>query len=159
MWFLCNQPFGYWQVGAPRGTPTIVSRLFNVDYVTRQCGLFFPPGPNGETYGLAKGMTVDDVNAYTGGWFIDNTTRLIYINGEFDPWRDTTVSSLDRPGGPLVSTPDVPVLLIPDGVHCSDLASLKYTTGPAYAGLRAVQEQELSQLQEWVSQFPATTAR
>lgn len=130
--------------------PTLVSRLVDVKYFTRQCGLYYPPGPNGETYGIAKGMTEKQVNTYTGGWFIDNTTRLIYANGEFDPWRDATVSSLYRPGGPLASTSDVPVYLVPEGNHVSDLLR---ANANANAGVMAIQQQELAQLQEWISQF------
>ena len=40
----CNEPFGYWQDGAPEDRPTIVSRLVTADYWIRQCGLYFPEG-------------------------------------------------------------------------------------------------------------------
>ena len=150
-WFLCNQPFGWWQDGAPAGTPTIVSRLVTADYFIRQCGLYFPPGPGGQTYGIAKGATESEVNAYTGGWFIDNTTRLVYTNGQYDPWRDATVSSLFRPGGPLVSTEQVPVNIVPSGYHCSDLIT---ANAQVNAGCRAVFNSEKAQLAEWVSQYP-----
>ena len=66
-WMLCNEPFGYWQDGAPTDRPTIVSRLVDAEYWIRQCSLYFPPGPNGETFGIAKGKTEADTNAYTGG--------------------------------------------------------------------------------------------
>lgn len=42
------------QNGAPTGQPSLVSRLINVEYSTRQCGYLFPTGPQGETYGIAK---------------------------------------------------------------------------------------------------------
>ncbi|KAF4335532.1 serine protease [Fusarium beomiforme] len=66
-WLLCNEPEEYWQTGSPEGTPTLVSRLVNVEYFRKICLLAFPPGPNGETYGLAKGKTVDSWNARYGG--------------------------------------------------------------------------------------------
>ena len=65
VWMTCNEPFGYWQTGAPEGEnslgimlsetstdnlqghPTLVSRLIDVHWWVRQCGLYFPPGPNG----------------------------------------------------------------------------------------------------------------
>lgn len=110
---LCNEPFGYWQDGAPEGQSTLVSRYVNAEYWIRQCALYFPDGPNGETYGIKKGRTEADVNAYTGGWFIDNSTRLQYTNGGFDPWREAGVSSSLRPGGELQSTKQVPVHWVP----------------------------------------------
>jgi hypothetical protein len=42
VWMTCNEPFGNWEVGAPSGRPSLVSRLVTTDYWIRQCGLFFP---------------------------------------------------------------------------------------------------------------------
>uniref|UniRef100_A0A8H7TUJ2 Uncharacterized protein n=1 Tax=Bionectria ochroleuca TaxID=29856 RepID=A0A8H7TUJ2_BIOOC len=98
---LCNDPLKYWQTGAPKGQTTLVSRLVNVEYWESQCKSWFPEGG----YGIEKGKTEADVNRYTGGWFAKNTTRLMDTNGQRDPWRDVTVSSIYRPGGPLESTP------------------------------------------------------
>lgn len=129
-----------------------MSRLVTGDYWQRQCSLFFPS--DGEySYGSAEGKTVNDVNAWTGGWEIDNTTRLIYINGEFDPWRSGSTSSDFRPEGPLVSTAEVPVLLIPDGIHCSDLI---YENAVVNDGVMAVVQAELAQMKEWVAEYNST---
>ena len=147
----CNEPFGYWQTGAPEGHPTLASRLIDVDWWVRQCGLYFPPGPNGETYGIAEGRTEAQVNHYTGGWNIDNTTRLLYVNGGFDPWREASVSSEFRPGGPLAPSPQVPILIVPGGFHVSDMVT---TNGKVNAGVQKVQNQEVKQLAEWVSEWP-----
>ena len=194
-WFLCNEPsvsrpyprshhpvsdqasanspvakprFEWWQDGAPRGTPTIVSRLVPAAYWRRQCALFFPPadssgggngssgyggdGPAGSTpaYGLAHGLTAADVNARTGGWTRMNTTRVMWANGEFDPWRDATVSADQRPDGPLQSTAAAPVHVIPDGIHCSDLLT---KAGRANAGVAAVQKAETETMLGWVKEF------
>jgi hypothetical protein len=151
VWMTCNEPFGYWQDGAPANRPTIVSRLVTADYWIRQCGLYFPPGPDGSTYGIAAGRTEADVNAYTGGWFIDNSTRLIYVNGGFDPWREAGVSSDLRPGGPLESTEEVPVLIVPGGFHTSDLVT---ENGVVNAGAKRVIDELVSQLVEWVGEYP-----
>ena len=153
-WFLCNEPFAYWQDGAPTNTSSIVSRLVNGAYWQRQCDLFFPAEGN-YTYGSATGKTVDDVNAYTGGWNHVNTTRLTWTNGEFDPWRTTGVSSPLRPGGPLVSTPEVPVNVIPGGFHCSDLI---LTNAKASPPLQAIVDKEVAQIAEWVGEFYAQAA-
>lgn len=154
VWMTCNEPFGYWQDGAPTSRPTIVSRLVTAEYWVRQCGLYFPTGPQGQTYGIAAGKTEADVNAYTGGWYIDNSTRLIYANGGFDPWREATVSSDLRPGGPLQSTAAVPVNIVPGGFHTSDLIT---QNGVVNASCQAVIDKEVSQLAEWVSQYPRKT--
>jgi hypothetical protein len=151
VWMTCNEPFGYWQTGAPEDRPSLVSRLVDPEYWIRQCGLFFPDGPEGETYGIKEGKTEEEVNDYTGGWDIVNTTRLLYVNGEFDPWREASVSSDIRPGGPLNSTEKVPVYMVPGGIHVSDLVT---KNGDVNAGVRAVQDKVVAQLSAWVDEFP-----
>jgi hypothetical protein len=99
---------------------------------------------------VQKGETADDVNAYTGGWFVENTTRLMFANGGSDPWRDATVSSKFRPGGPLESTPELPVRVIPGGVHCSDLYGQNWAVN---AELKAIVDEEVANMQEWVDEF------
>lgn len=118
------------------------------EYWQRQCGLYFkPPG----TFGSAEGKTVDDTNAYTGGWDrAGNTTRLIFVNGQWDPWKDATVSSEFRPGGAFEGTETAPVLLIPGGIHCSDLS---ITNGRLNAGVKAVQDAVVDQIVEWVGEY------
>ena len=151
VWMTCNEPFGYWQDGAPVDRPTIVSRLVTADYWSRQCANYFPPGADGTLYGIANGKTEDDVNAYDGGWFITNSTRLIYANGGYDPWREATVSSELRPDGPLQSTPQVPVNIVPGGFHTSDFVT---KNSDVNAGCRAVRDAEVDTLAAWVAEFP-----
>jgi hypothetical protein len=99
-WLLCNEPFFYWQEcvffslsvtvspinfssvssGAPSDVPSIVSRTVSGDYYQRQCPLYFPE-VNGYTYGSAKGKTAAQVNAWTKGWDLTDTTRLTWTNG------------------------------------------------------------------------------
>ncbi|AEO59356.1 hypothetical protein MYCTH_2307580 [Thermothelomyces thermophilus ATCC 42464] len=116
-WMLCNEPFEWWQDGAPLTRPTLVSRLVNADYWRKQCPLHFPEGG----YGIAAGKRAKDVNRWTGGWSVTNTTRAMHTNGQYDPWRDATLSSKFRPGGPVQSTERLPVRLVKGGTHCSDL--------------------------------------
>lgn len=150
-WMLCNEPFGYWQDGAPQGRPTLVSRLVTAQYWSRQCPLFFPTGPNGATFGIADGKTEADVNAYTGGWNIDHATRLLYVNGGYDPWREAGVSSDFRPGGMLQSTEQVPVHFVPGGFHTSDLIT---KNGQVNASCGAVIASNVQQMVEWVNEWP-----
>ncbi|KAF2149996.1 putative serine peptidase [Myriangium duriaei CBS 260.36] len=153
IWMTCNEPFGWWQDGAPRGRPSIVSRLVNAQWSIRQCGLYFPPGPNGETYGIAKGKTEDQLNARTKGWNIDECAlkRIIFTNGEFDPWRAAGTASGFRPRGQLQPTDQVKTNLIPGGVHCYDLIA---ANGVADPRVGAVQQREIEQIAEWIAQWP-----
>ncbi|KJK61557.1 Serine carboxypeptidase S28 [Aspergillus parasiticus SU-1] len=149
-WFLCNEPFFWWQDGAPEGVPTIVPRTINAEYWQRQCSLYFPE-VNGYTYGSAKGKTAASVNSWTGGWSDSkNTSRLLWVNGQYDPWRDSGVSSTHRPGGPLASTADEPVQIIPGGFHCSDLYIKDYY---ANAGVKQVVDNAVAQIKSWVAEY------
>lgn len=151
-WFLCNEPFAFWQDGAPTSRNTsIVSRLVTASYWQRQCSLFFPSEGN-FTYGSARGLSVADVNAYTGGWDM-NTTRVLWVNGQYDPWKDATVSSDFEPGGPLQSTSEAPVMVIPDGIHCSDLIA---QNGAVNDGVQDVIDAEVKQIKAWVAEWPGT---
>ncbi|RDW88519.1 hypothetical protein BP6252_00551 [Coleophoma cylindrospora] len=150
-WMLCNEPLDYWQDGAPKDQPTIVSRLVTAEYWQRQCALWFPE-VNGYTYGSANpSVNVHKVNKHTKGWRLENTTRLIWTNGEFDPWRTGGMSSQFRPGGPLNSTAQHPLNIIPGGFHCSDLI---VANGAANAGVQAVIDKEVAQIKAWVAEWP-----
>jgi len=128
-----------------------VSRLINNTYWERQCPLYFPP-EDGYAHGIARGLSEKDVNAWTGGW-TKNTTRVTWVNGEFDPWRDATVSSTSRPGGELLSTAQAPVAVIPGGVHCSDIIMKNAAIDPAGHG-KVIREQ-IDIIKGWVQEFYA----
>lgn len=117
-----------------------------------QCELYFPGG----AYGYAKGRTEDDVNAWTGGWSDLHIPRLMYANGQFDPWREVTVSSSMRPGGPMQSSPDASngtqVYMLPGGTHCSDYVGANWA---ANEGAKKVADQEVAQMAVWVDEFYA----
>ncbi|KAF6807958.1 serine carboxypeptidase S28 [Colletotrichum musicola] len=148
-WMTCNEPFFFWQTGAPKDRPSIVSRFVTPEYYQRQCDLFFPK--QGEfTYASNAGKTAADLNAATGGWLFTNTTRLVWSNGEFDPWRSASVSSELRPGGPLKSRPGAPVHLIPGSRHCNDLL---VRNGDVNADMKAVITAEIEQIKTWVGEF------
>lgn len=115
----------------------------DVAYLELQCSYYFP------TLELST-KSVETVNAYTGGWDVTNTTRLMYANGEFDPWRPATVSSELRPGGPLESTEQLPVRLVEGGVHCSDLYGQNWAVNE---GVKAIADAEVAQMAEWVAEF------
>lgn len=79
-----------------------------------------------------------------------NTTRLMYANGQFDPWRDSTVSSDSRPGGPLQSTPQLPVRVIPGGIHCTDYYAQNWAVNPK---LQCIVNAEVANMVQWVDEF------
>ena len=151
-WLLCNEPFGAWQNGAPSNRPSLVSRTMTLENKLRMCDHYFPPGPNGETYGLARGKTAEQVNLYTGGWNLAaNTTRVSFANGEHDPWIHESVSSDFRPGGPLASSKQAPVFMVPGGFHGTEMLSANSRVNN---GVKVVRDQIVQQLAEWVAEWP-----
>ncbi|KAL2022241.1 hypothetical protein VTK56DRAFT_5851 [Thermocarpiscus australiensis] len=150
MWMLCNEPFEWWQDGAPLTKPTLVSRLVTADYFREQCPLFFPASEGGGTYGVAQGKRAPDVNRWTGGWSATNTTRAMHTNGQLDPWRHATLSSPSRPGGPVKSTKQLPVRLVEGGTHCSDLYGPNWDVND---GVRKLAQDAVENMVEWVGEF------
>ncbi|KAK8099683.1 serine carboxypeptidase S28 [Apiospora kogelbergensis] len=148
VWMTCNEPFFYYQTGAPTGVPTVFSRLVNAAYYQRQCELWFPR-EGAYTYGSARGDTAERLNLETGGWLYTNTTRLLTSNGQYDPWRPASVSSEFRPGGPFRGTPKAPVLLIDGSRHCNDLLLRNAVHEP----VRAAMDAEVKQIAAWVADF------
>lgn len=69
---------------------------------------------------------------------------------EFDPWRESGVSATGRPGGPMESTPDTPVLVIPGGFHTSDL---RLSNGEANEGVMKVIQAQVAQIKTWVEEY------
>lgn len=137
----------WWKTGtAPDNRTTMTSRLNTYDFWRQKCDLFFPP----DSYGLGKDKNASSTNALTGGWSVTNTTRLLYVNGELDVWRAPTVSSEQRPGGPLQSTEQLPVFLIEGGTHCSDLLGDNWRVNPA---LQAIVDEETAIITKWVGEF------
>jgi len=106
--------------------------------------------------GIAAGESAENVNRYSGGWSVTNTTRLMYANGQYDPWKDATVSSDFRPGGPLQSTPELPVYLIPGGFHCSDYYQQNWQVN---AGVLEIAQKETAQVAQWVDEFYKETGK
>ncbi|OKL62721.1 hypothetical protein UA08_01895 [Talaromyces atroroseus] len=148
VWLCCNEPYGAWQDGAPDGTPSIVSRLITDDYFFRTCGTYFQPD-DGYTYASYYGKRPNSVNAWTRGWS-GTTERVIWAQGQYDPWREETVSSDFRPGGPLTSSEPNPIFIMANASHCYDLL---YSNAEGNAGIMEVVQQELKQMRTWVEEF------
>jgi hypothetical protein len=60
------------------------------------------------------------------------------------------VSSEFRPGGPLRSTPQAPVQVIPGGVHCYDLI---LENAVENEGVQKVVNNEVAQINAWVDEY------
>ncbi|ORY69115.1 serine carboxypeptidase S28 [Pseudomassariella vexata] len=148
IWMTCNEPLFYWQTGAPRGFPTVFTRLADTTYYQRQCELWFPTEGN-YTFGSNQGLTAADTNDRLGGWFNTNTTRMLSSEGEFDPWRSASVSSVFRPGGPFDGTEAAPVILMEGSIHCLDLI----VSNAVHPSIAAAQKQEIAQISTWVDEY------
>ncbi|SMR51085.1 unnamed protein product [Zymoseptoria tritici ST99CH_1E4] len=151
LWMVCSFPLENFYAGPPKGIPALISRLITPESMLALCPLAFPPGPNGELVGVAKGLTADNVNRITGGWEVVNSTRLVYVNGEFDGWRELSVSSDYRPAGPLPDSLQVPAKVGSGGFHCSDLS---LNDGDVNEDVRKVQDEVVAQLVKWVGEWP-----
>ncbi|KAL5617305.1 hypothetical protein FOBRF1_006053 [Fusarium oxysporum] len=152
-WLLCNEPEEYWQTGSPEGTPTLVSCLVNREYFRKTCARYFPPGPSGETYGLAKGKTTESWNAHYGGWSDPSpyVKRTVLVDGLYDPWRAAGFASSQRPGGVLGNSTHIRHFLNPLGNHCTDTFR---NAGTIWPEVKAIQEAGIDQIEKWVAEFP-----
>ncbi|KAK3936273.1 peptidase S28 [Diplogelasinospora grovesii] len=144
IWLLCHNPFAWWQVGPPAADGQhVVSSYLRPEHDQRQCAAAFPE-TNGFQCGSVEGFTTEHLNYYTGGWDAD-FERVLFVNGEFDPWYPATVQSSYRNGGPRQSTDKMPIVEIPGGNHCPDLVissqNEKYV------------QQELEIMGKWLSEW------
>ncbi|KAH9943173.1 peptidase S28 [Epithele typhae] len=141
-WIVCNE-VGFFQEGAPKGTPTLVSRLVQPPYDERQCTYMFPD--QFKDLGHLPVPDVDATNKAYDGWFT-TTQNLFFANGHRDPWRDATKSA---EGTHFESTPGQPIA-ISDGFHCSDLST---ANGAADATVIGVQKAGLASIAGWLAEW------
>ena len=73
-------------------------------------------------------------------------------NRQYDPWREETISSDFRPGGPATSTKPNPIFVMAEASHCYDLL---WRNGDGNAGVRDVQNKEIAQMKDWIEEFYA----
>lgn len=142
--------FEWWQIWSNATTNGLISQFIDREYIlSAVCDRNFPDVGKYQ-YGIKKGRFADQINRVTGGWNNVNTTRLIWVNGEFDPWLPATVSWDGRPGGALQSTKQHPVYLLPKATHCNDYL---IANGNANEGVRIALAGIKKQMKEWVDEF------
>lgn len=150
-WMLCNEPFGWYQNGPPESDGTnIISSALRPEHYQRRCALAFPE-TNGFKAGSDEGFTAEHLNRWTKGWDAPYE-RVLFVNGEHDPWRSATIASDYRPDGPVQSSAEVPSLIVKDGVHVPDLI-LEDDDAQAVVIERAVEIMG-GWLKDWTKPYP-----
>ncbi|EGP88562.1 uncharacterized protein MYCGRDRAFT_40488 [Zymoseptoria tritici IPO323] len=152
-WLQCNDFVNGHIVGAPRNENTLVGRLTTAEFFIKQCELWFPRGPNRETFGASKGRTADTLNAYTSGQNPTKARHIIYSSGSRDVWREMGVAATRRPGGPMRSDPekDIVVHVLESGCHHSERST---RIAELYQDIRRVHDLEVDQVCRWAQQWP-----
>lgn len=108
-WQTCNE-FGYFQASPPPDSPTIISRKFNLSYFTRMCQQYF------KKFDISATPNVNSVNKDYKGWDVQ-LNRTIWIDGEWDSWRELSVNSLSHTRKIDTNTKQVSII-IPKSTHC-----------------------------------------
>ncbi|RYP67011.1 hypothetical protein DL769_005871 [Monosporascus sp. CRB-8-3] len=118
-WMLCNEPFGWYQVGpdVSDGTNIVSSAMQETQY-SRRCPLMFPE-TNGFVVGSVRGWNETHLNQWTGGWDSE-FEKVIFVDGQYDPWRSASVSSDYRPEGGVYNTTEAPAFIVENGIHCPE---------------------------------------
>ncbi|EJD01632.1 uncharacterized protein FOMMEDRAFT_111593 [Fomitiporia mediterranea MF3/22] len=144
-WIVCNQ-VGFFQDGAPEGTPSLVTRLVQPAYDERQCTYWFP-----EAFSKPPTPNVASTNRAYGGWDL-TADRLFFANGKRDPWRDATVSSDFHTRQSTSSQP----IAVGDGFHCSDLSA---AAGMVDDTIASVQKEALAKMRGWLATWNSNTKK
>lgn len=150
-WVMCNEPLHLWRTATPKGLLSLLPSTINVQHYEKEvCHHYFQGNGTISAYNKAN-KTVDNLNAWTGGWNPkSNSKRLLFVDGEFDPVREASVSSDFREGGPLASSDEIPVSIVPGATHCEDLNFGLYSQSDAQ---KKVIEANIDQIGRWVQQW------
>ncbi|RYP05719.1 hypothetical protein DL764_003612 [Monosporascus ibericus] len=120
LWMVCNEPFGWHQVGPDVSDGTnIVSTAMQETQYSRRCPLMFPE-TNGFVVGSVRGWNETHLNEWTGGWDSE-FEKVIFVDGQYDPWRSASVSSDYRPEGGAYNTTEAPAFIVEGGIHCPEM--------------------------------------
>lgn len=86
LWQTCIE-FGYYQAAPPERLPSIVSRKFNYKHYLDLCQSLYGK------YGVPSVPNAEGINKAYGGWSLE-LERTIWIDGEWDSWRELSVNNL-----------------------------------------------------------------
>jgi len=136
-WQTCLE-FGFWQTAPKPPLRRVRSKYITVDYYQSGCATTYgarnvPPQPQ-----------TDRINSVYQSDHI-STPRIVFANGELDPWRRLSVSAPDA--SPRQSTLDQPVYVIKGGHHCDDLGR---TTPKDSASQTEVKQKINNDIQRWL---------
>ncbi|GAA6019817.1 hypothetical protein JCM11491_000282 [Sporobolomyces phaffii] len=137
--------WGYFIGAAPKGHPTIVSRLITADYTGQICTKAFPPG---ELNAVPATPNVTKINQY--GSFDLSHPRLAFIDGSADPWIGATPHSPQA--RKRKDTLRRPFKLIPEGVHHWDENGLLDRSSEPEA-IQAIHRDEVEFVQAWLKEW------
>lgn len=130
--------------GVPEGKLPLMSRLVDVDYASLWCP---------EAFGIPADPDLHSINKYGG--FNFSHSRLAFVDGSHDPWRQAGVHALginkDRQ-----STDSEPFILIDGGVHHWE----QYGPKPNATGswlpppdVKRAQDEEVRFVKVWLEEF------
>ncbi|KAG9018024.1 hypothetical protein FRB90_012583 [Tulasnella sp. 427] len=145
IWLLCTQ-LGFFQVGDPGNSSSIVSAQVTPAYAQRQCSYYFPLADGTHsTYNFSQ--PVDTLNSQFKGWNVVGN-NLFVVNGEFDPWRSASLSSKWAPTFTDTATQEISV--IPNAHHCWDWYLMNTEVDD---NVKTVQNKALVQIHDWLQSW------
>ncbi|CAG8579397.1 13695_t:CDS:2 [Ambispora leptoticha] len=135
MWQYCNE-FGYYQTAPQPPSLRLRSILIDADYYQSRCNFLWPDIPNSP-----------DVDRINNAYGSTNAiiSRVIYVNGDGDPWFPLTVSSNDAN---RKSTPNTPILVVKGGAHVTDL---RPPTSVDWDSLKQARSDARNYLKTWLN--------
>ncbi|GAA5822645.1 hypothetical protein JCM3770_002853 [Rhodotorula araucariae] len=141
--------WGYFIGAAPKGTPSLVSRLLTPEYTGKICKRAFPPG---ELIRVPDSPNITAINQW--GSFDLSYPRLAFVDGSEDPWLYATPHSPTALNPHRKDTLRKPFKLIKGGVHHWDENGLApgRTEPPEIAEIHAA---EIEFVQSWMREWHA----
>ncbi|EPS39867.1 hypothetical protein H072_6236 [Dactylellina haptotyla CBS 200.50] len=138
-WQVCTE-WGYLMGGAPAGFPTLMPRIVDMKYLRRMCQY---------TFNFPPDFVIDSDKVLKYGGFNLTAPRLMYIDGDNDPWLYATAHS---PYSPQKDRSDRLSVLIKESWHHND------ENGLGDISLEPERIQEVHRLQievvgDWVKEF------
>ncbi|VUC21623.1 unnamed protein product [Clonostachys rosea] len=147
----CTQ-WGYFLTGTgvPKDQSPLISRLIDYEYGSKVC-------PEG--FGIPAAPDVESINRYGGANF--SHSRVAFIDGEHDPWRQAGVHRIGV-NQHRASTDSEPFILLEGGVHHWDQYGPKPNATGSWLPPKAVveaQQEEIRFVKVWLREFAEEKAR